>query len=51
MTLRRIWDLRRGDDDDNRMSPQASGLRGMILSAALEFNFALLYEGVHFQVS
>ena len=34
-----IWDLRRGDDDDNRMSPQSSGLRGMILSAALEFNF------------
>lgn len=34
-----IWDFRRGDDDDNRMSPQSGGLRGMILSAALEFNF------------
>jgi len=37
--VRRIWDLRRGDDDDNRMSPQKGGLRGMVLSAALEFNF------------
>jgi 3',5'-cyclic AMP phosphodiesterase CpdA len=38
LTVEPIWDLRRGDDDDNRMSPQSSGLRGMILSAALEFN-------------
>lgn len=37
--MQRIWDFRRGDDDDNRMSPQSSGLRGMVLSAALEFNF------------
>ena len=37
--MRRIWDLRRGDDDDNRMSPKQGGLRGMVLSAALEFNF------------
>src|SRR5215467_12955392 len=38
LPVRRIWDLRRGDDDDNRMSPQKGGLRGMILSAVLEFN-------------
>jgi hypothetical protein len=38
-SVKRIWDLRRGDDDDNRMSPQSGGLRGMLLSAALEFNF------------
>ena len=37
--MQQIWDFRRGDDDDNRMSPQGGGLRGMILSAALEFNF------------
>jgi hypothetical protein len=34
-----IWDLRRGDYDDNRMSPQGGGLRSLILSAAFEFNF------------
>jgi 3',5'-cyclic AMP phosphodiesterase CpdA len=34
-----IWDFRHGDDDDNRMSPQKGGFRGMILSAVLEFNF------------
>jgi hypothetical protein len=37
--MMRIWDLRRGDDDDNRMSPQKGGFRGMVLAAALEFNF------------
>ena len=35
----RIWDLRRGDADDNRMSPAGGGLRSLILSAALEFNY------------
>ena len=34
----RVWDLRRGDDDDNRTSPQ-SGVRGILLSGALEFNY------------
>jgi 3',5'-cyclic AMP phosphodiesterase CpdA len=38
-TVEPIWDFRQGDDDDNRMSPQKGGLRGMILSAVLEFNF------------
>ena len=37
--MTRIWDFRHGDDDDNRMSPYASGLRGVVLSAVLEFNF------------
>jgi 3',5'-cyclic AMP phosphodiesterase CpdA len=35
----RIWDLRRGDHDDNRMSPYGGGFRGLVLSAAFEFNF------------
>lgn len=34
-----IWDLRRGDYDDNRMSPLSGGLRSLILSGAFEFNF------------
>jgi hypothetical protein len=34
-----IWDLRRGDHDDDRMSPYSSGFRSLILSAAFEFNF------------
>jgi hypothetical protein len=35
----RIGDLRRGDADDNRMSPAGHGLRSVVLSAALEFNY------------
>jgi len=38
MTTLRIWDLRRGDDDDNRTSPHGRGLRSIIFSTALEFN-------------
>src|SRR5579871_3167691 len=34
-----IWDLRRGDYDDNRCSPYGGGLRSAILSAVLEFNY------------
>lgn len=34
-----IWDLRRGDHDDDRMSPYATGFRSLVLSAAFEFNF------------
>ena len=34
-----IWDLRRGDYDDNRSSPHGGGLRSLILSTALEFNY------------
>ncbi len=34
-----ILDLRRGDYDDNRMSPLVGGLRSLILSSAFEFNF------------
>jgi 3',5'-cyclic AMP phosphodiesterase CpdA len=39
MTPLRIWDLRRGDDDDNRTSPHGSGLRRILVSTALEFNY------------
>ncbi len=35
----RIWDFRRGDDDDNRTSPHGGGLRRVLLSSALEFNY------------
>ena len=35
----RIWSLRRGDDDDNRTSPHGGGLRRILLSTALEFNY------------
>jgi predicted phosphodiesterase len=35
----RIWDLRRGDDDDDRTSPHGRGLRRLVLSVALEFNY------------
>jgi 3',5'-cyclic AMP phosphodiesterase CpdA len=39
VAVSRIWDLRRGDNDDNRMSPHGRGLRKVVLSAVLEFNF------------
>jgi 3',5'-cyclic AMP phosphodiesterase CpdA len=35
----RIWDLRRGDADDDRTSPAGRGLRSVVLSALLEFNY------------
>ena len=35
----RIWDLRRGDADDNRTSPAGGSLRSVVLSAAMEFNY------------
>lgn len=38
MTLSRIWDLRRGDADDNRTSPYA-GWRRLVFSTALEFSY------------
>lgn len=34
-----VWNLRRGDYDDNRMSPHGRGLRSLIVSALLEFNY------------
>ncbi len=34
-----IWDLRRGDDDDNHTNPHRRGLRSLVFSAALEFNY------------
>jgi len=41
MSVSRIWDLRRGDTDDDRMSPYAGGLRSVVLSAILEFNYLM----------
>ena len=37
----RLWDLRRGDADDNRTSPQGRGWRKLAFSAALEFNYLM----------
>jgi len=34
-----IWNLRWGDDDDNRMSPYGRSLRRLIVSAMLELNY------------
>ena len=39
MVVFRIWNLRRGDYDDNRASPHDRGFWGLIFSAALEFNY------------
>jgi 3',5'-cyclic AMP phosphodiesterase CpdA len=39
MTGLRIWDLRRGDQDDNRFSPPTGGLSGLIVPTLLEFNY------------
>ena len=38
-TTQRLWDMRRGDADDDRTSPHGRGWRSMALSAALEFNY------------
>ena len=35
----RIWNLRRGDHEDNRASTYGRGFRSVVLSALLEFNF------------
>jgi len=39
MTSSRIWDLRRGDDEDNRSSPLGGGFRSLVLPTLLEFNY------------
>ncbi|AHB50278.1 hypothetical protein W911_12965 [Hyphomicrobium nitrativorans NL23] len=33
-----IWDLRKGDADDDRMSPGGRGMRAIVMSALFEFN-------------
>src|SRR5262245_36792058 len=38
-TTDRLWDMRRGDADDDRTSPHGRGWRSMAISAALEFNY------------
>ena len=35
----RLWDLRRGDADDNRTSPYGRGWRSVVVATALEFNY------------
>jgi 3',5'-cyclic AMP phosphodiesterase CpdA len=39
MALSRIWDLRRGDADDNRTSPYGAGWGSLVFSSALEFSY------------
>src|SRR5262249_35753853 len=34
-----IWDLRKGDADDNRTSPYGRGWRNVVISTAMEFNY------------
>jgi len=34
-----LWDLTRGDVDDNRSSPHGLGWRALAVSTALEFNY------------
>jgi len=38
-TTARLWDMRRGDADDDRTSPHGRGWRNMVISSALEFNY------------
>src|SRR5262249_15207668 len=38
-TAPRIWDLRRGDYDDDRTSPRVHGLRRIMLARAFDFNY------------
>src|SRR5262245_36066542 len=35
----RIWDLRRGDADDNRTSPVGRGWRNLAVTTLLDFNY------------
>ena len=37
--MSRIWDLRRGDADDNRTSPYGAGWGSLVFSSALEFSY------------
>src|SRR5262245_407449 len=39
MNVLRIWDLRRGDHDDNRSSPAGGSLGSLALSTLLEVNY------------
>lgn len=43
--VRRIWDLRLGDADDNRASPPGRGWRGVLVALALEFNYLTALVG------
>jgi 3',5'-cyclic AMP phosphodiesterase CpdA len=37
--MTRIWDLRRGDADDNRTSPYGAGWGSLVFASALEFSY------------
>jgi 3',5'-cyclic AMP phosphodiesterase CpdA len=41
----RIWDLRRGDADDNRTSPYGAGWASVVFSSALEFSYLKAFLG------
>jgi len=45
MIVSRIWDLRRGDADDNRTSPYAAGWGSLVFSSALEFSYLKAFLG------
>ena len=36
MSVLRVWNLRRGDADDDRFGPYAAGLHGLFASVLLE---------------
>jgi len=39
MRVLRVWNLRRGDADDDRLSPYAAGLHRLFVSVLFEFNY------------
>ncbi len=39
MNVLRVWNLRRGDFDDNRLSPYAGGLQKLFVAVVFEFNY------------
>jgi 3',5'-cyclic AMP phosphodiesterase CpdA len=43
--MTRIWDLRRGDADDNRTSPYGAGWGSLLFASALEFSYLKAFLG------
>jgi 3',5'-cyclic AMP phosphodiesterase CpdA len=50
MSVLRVWNLRRGDADDDRLSPYAGGLRKLFVAAVFEFNYLKAPVGFLFLV-
>ncbi len=50
MSVLRVWNLRRGDADDDRLSPYAGGLRKLFVAAVFEFNYLKAPVGFFFVV-